>query len=161
MSNSQTDARQRIGTKPNMDTHTLQPIPYLSFDGNCAEALDFYAEIFGGAITFKMTFGEMPGDMPLAEEDKGRVVNEVLSLPGGAMLYGGDTPPGRPFSPMTGLMLALNFPTVEEGQHVFDALADGGSVFMPFEPTFWAEKFGMVTDKYGIHWGINGNNRMN
>ena len=94
MSNSQTDARQRIGTKPNMDTHTLQPIPYLSFDGNCAEALDFYAEIFGGAITFKMTFGEMPGDMPLAEEDKGRVVNEVLSLPGGAMLYGGDTPPG-------------------------------------------------------------------
>ena len=57
-------------------------------------------------------------------------------------------------------MLALNFPTVEEGQRVFDALAEGGSIFMPFEPTFWAEKFGMVTDKFGIHWGINGNNRM-
>jgi PhnB protein len=140
-----------------VESNTLQPIPYLSFDGNCAEALDFYAALFGGKIISKMTFGDMPGEMPIPEDAKGRVVNEMLEMPGGAMLYGGDTPPGMSYKPMTGLMLALNFPTVEQAQNVFDKLADGGEVTMPFAPTFWAEKFGMVADKYGIHWGVNGN----
>ncbi len=140
-----------------MSNYILQPIPYLSFDGSCAEALDFYAQVFGGKIVSKMTFGDMPGDMSIPEEAKGLVVNGLLELPGGGKLYGGDTPPGRPHTPMAGLMLAINLPTVEQGQDVFDKLADGGEVSMPFAPTFWAEKFGMVTDKYGIHWGVNGN----
>ena len=61
---------------------------------------------------------------------------------------------------MAGLTLAVNFPTVEQAQKVFNALADGGKVTMPFAPTFWAEKFGMMTDKYAIHWAINGNLQM-
>ena len=140
-----------------MDNTTLQPIPYLAFDGNCAEALDFYAELFGGKIVSKMTFGDMPGDMPIPAEAKSRIVNEMLALPGGAMLYGGDTPPGMSHSPMAGLCLTLNFPTVDQSQNVFDRLATGGAVTMPFAPTFWAEKFGMVTDRFGVHWAINGN----
>ena len=140
-----------------MSGHALQPIPYLSFDGNCAEAIDFYATLFEGKVIGKTTFGDMPGDFPVPNDAKSRVVNAMLELPGGAMLYGGDTPPGRPFTPMAGLMLAINFPTVEQGQKVFNGLAEGGEVTMPFAPTFWAEKFGMVTDKYGIHWGVNGN----
>jgi PhnB protein len=140
-----------------VDNYKLQPIPYLAFNGNCAEALDFYSALFGGKIIGKMTFGEMPGDMPIPDEAKSGVVNEMLELPGGAMLYGGDTPPGMTYSPMAGLSLALNFPTVEQAQKVFDGLAAGGEIKMPFAPTFWAEKFGMVTDKYGVHWAVNGN----
>ena len=140
-----------------MNEHILQPLPYLAFDGNCAEAFDVYANLFDGKTVSKMTFGEMPGDMPIPEEFKNRVVNEMLELPGGAMLYGGDTPPGMPHSPMSGLMLTLNFPTVEQGQKVFDGLAEGGRVTTPFAPSFWAEKFGMVTDRFGIHWAVNGN----
>jgi PhnB protein len=142
-----------------VDNYTLQPIPYLAFDGKCAEALDFYAALFGGKIVSKMTFGDMPADMPMPAEAKDRVVNEMLELPGGAMLYGGDTPPGMTYSAMTGLTLTLNFPTVEQAEKVFDALADSGKVTMPFAPVFWSEKFGMVTDKYAIHWAINGNLR--
>jgi len=140
-----------------MEDFTLQPIPYLSFDANCTEALDFYAKLFGGTVVSKMTFGDMPGDFPVPDESKNLVVNGMLALPGGAMLYGGDTPPGRSHSPMTGLMLTLNFPTVDQAQRVFDGLAESGEVTMPFAPTFWSEKFGMVTDKFGIHWGVNGN----
>jgi PhnB protein len=140
-----------------MENHVLQPIPYLAFDGNCAAALDFYAALFGGKIVSKMTFGEMPAEMPMPDEAKSRVVNEMLELPGGAMLYGGDTPPGMTFTPMAGLCLTLNFPTVEEAEKSFNGLADGGRITMPFEHTFWAEKFGMVTDKFGIHWAVNGN----
>ena len=148
-----------------MENQILQPIPYLGFDGRCAEALDFYADLFGGEIVSKMTFGDMPqdmpGSMPITEDAKNRVVNEMLMLPGGAMLYGGDTPPGMPFSPMSGIMLTLNFPTVDEAQTVFDGLAEDGEITMPFAPTFWSEKFGMVTDKFGIHWAVNGNLAVN
>lgn len=140
-----------------MNNDILQPIPYLLFDGKCAEALDFYAALFGGKIVSKTTFGEMPGDIPIPEEAKDRIVNEMLELPGGLMLYGGDTGPGRTHTPMTGFMLALNFPTVEQAQNVFDKLADNGQISMPFVPALLAEKFGMVTDKYGIHWCVSGN----
>jgi PhnB protein len=140
-----------------MDNSIVQLIPYLPFDGKCAEALDFYANLLGGTIVRKMTYGEMPGDMPVPDDAKDRVVNEMLELPGGAMLYGGDCPPGRTPDPVSGLMLTLNFPTVDQAQEVFDGLAEGGEITMPFAPVFWAAKFGMVTDKYGIPWGINGN----
>jgi PhnB protein len=141
----------------NTITKTLQPIPYLSFDGNCAEAFDFYAELFGGKITGKMTYADMPMEMGMPDESKHLMMHEQLELPGGALLYGGDSTSCSPHKPMTGLMLALNFPTADQAQSVFDRLADGGEVSMPFEPSFWSEKFGMVTDKYGIHWAINGN----
>jgi PhnB protein len=54
-------------------------------------------------------------------------------------------------------MITLNFPTVEEAEQTFNQLADGGEISMPFSPSFWAEKFGMLTDKFGIDWAINGN----
>jgi len=144
-----------------MNSDALQPIPYLFFDGKCSEAFDFYADLFGGKIVSKMTYGDLPadmhGDMPIPDEAMGFVVNERLELADGLMLYGGDTRPGWAHAPMAGVMLALNFPTVEQAQNVFDKLADGGHISMPFAPAFWAEKFGMVTDKYGIEWCVNGN----
>lgn len=139
-----------------VETQTLQPIPYLTFNGNCVEALDFYAELFGGKVVGKTTYGEIQGGCQIPEESKDSVANEMLQLPGGAMLYGGDVPSGCPYNPMTGLMLTLNFPTVDQAQKVFDGLAESGEVILPFEPSYQSEKFGIVVDKYRVHWAVNG-----
>lgn len=142
-----------------MDTKTVQPIPYLFFDGTCAEALAFYAEVLGGTIGGMLTYGAMPGEMPCPEEAKDRIMNGVINLPGGGLLYGSDSFPGRNKEGTTGYMIALNYETVPEAQVVFERLAVGGQVAMPFGPTFWAEGFGMVTDKYGVEWAVNGSMR--
>ena len=141
-----------------MNTTPIQPIPYLFFNGTCAEAMDFYAELFGGKVVSKMLYGDMPAEMPCPEVAKNRVMNAQLNLPGNGMIYASDSFPGRE-SPVLGFMIALNYPTVAEGQEAFDRLAIGGEISMPFEPTFWSEAFGMVTDKFGIDWMMNiGNN---
>jgi len=137
-------------------TATLQPIPYISFNGNCAEAVEFYAKTLGGTILSKMTFGQMPGAEQMPPDIADRIVNIQLELPGGQWLYAGDCPPHMTFNGIHGIGLALNFDTVEEAESIFNLLAEGGEVNMPFAPTFWAEKFGMVTDKYGVDWMING-----
>lgn len=134
----------------------LQPIPYLFFDGKCREALNFYGECLGGRLVSSTLYSEMPGEFPCPPEAKDRVMNARLELTGGASIYGSDSFPGRE-SPVSGFMIALNYPTVEEAQQVFNALAAGGEISMPFAESFWAEKFGMLTDKYGIEWAINGN----
>ena len=139
-----------------METNTIQPIPYLFFQAKCAEAMAFYAEILGGQV-FAMTYGEMPGDMPCPEEAKHLVMNATLEIPGGGLLYGSDIMPGRDVHGTTGFMVALNFKAIDEAQRVFDRLSENGQIVMPFGPTFWAEKFGMVTDQYGVEWAVNGN----
>jgi len=140
-----------------MEKTTVQPIPYLFFDGTCVEALDFYAKVLGGTVVSKMTYGEMPGEFPCPDEAKDRIMNAMLELPGGAMIYGSDSFPGRATGPVSGFMVTLNYPTVEEAEKTFNQLAEGGEISMPFSPSFWAEKFGMLTDKFGIDWAINGN----
>lgn len=139
-----------------MNTQHLQPIPYLFFNGTCTEAMNFYADLFGGKVISSALYSEMPAEFPCPDEAKDRVMNAQLQLPGGAMIYASDSFPGRE-SPVSGFMIALNYPTVEQGQEVFDQLAAGGEISMPYSPSFWSEKFGMVTDKYGIDWAINGN----
>ena len=133
----------------------LQPIPYLNFNGNCAEAIDFYAAALGGTVASKMTFGEMPGAEPMPPEIANRIMNARLDLPGGGMLYGGDCPPHMAHQGIHGVGLALQFDSVEEAETIFNRLAEAGEISMPFGPTFWAEKFGMVTDKYGVDWMVN------
>jgi PhnB protein len=68
----------------------------------------------------------------------------------------GDVPPGVPYAGVQGIMLALSYPTADEGRRIFAALAEGGTVTMPPGETFWAESFGMVTDRFGTPWGVNG-----
>lgn len=137
-------------------TQTLQPIPYLSFDGNCAEAMHFYEKTFGGTIKVMMSGSQVPVQDEMAAAFGDRILNCQLELPGGTMLYGGDCPTHMPYEGIKGVSLTLNFDTVDEGEEIFNILADGGQVFMPYEPTFWAEKFGMVTDKFGVTWVVNG-----
>lgn len=132
-----------------------QPIPYLAFDGDCAEAMAFYQEVLGGEL-FVMTGGESPMADQIPPEHRHRVIHARLTLDDGLLLYGGDSPASMPHQGMHGFSLSLNYDTVAEAEEVFNALSQGGKVSMAFGDTFWAKKFGMVTDRFGCHWMVNG-----
>jgi PhnB protein len=133
-----------------------QFIPYLSFDGNCRQAMQFYADTLGGELIAMMSFADMPpgGDMPPSTSQN--IMHACLKLPDGSALYAGDAPEGMPFEGQKGVMLTMSYTTEAQGQRIFKALSQGGTVTMPWSPTFWAKGFGMVTDRFGTSWGING-----
>jgi PhnB protein len=141
---------------PSTKTTKLQPIPYLGFDGNCAEAMRFYEKVLGGSIKVMMSGAQSPMADKMPKEFANRILNAQLELPGGGFLFAGDAPPHVPYEGIKGVTLALNYNTVEEAESIFNALAEGGKVTLPFSPTFWAVKFGMLVDKYGVPWIING-----
>jgi PhnB protein len=132
-----------------------QPIPYLAFNGTCAEAMRFYENVLGGRLGIMTTRGT-PYAKDCPPEHLDRVMHARLELQDGTFLYGGDCPPGMPYQGIHGDSIALNFDSVKKAEQVFNALADGGTVTMPFADTFWAKKFGMVTDRFGCHWIVNG-----
>ena len=84
------------------------------------------------------------------------IMHACLLLPGGAMLMAGDTPPGMAFEGMKGVMLALQYDSVDAAHGAFHALSQGGQVTMPLMPAFWAKTFGMLTDRFGVSWAVNG-----
>lgn len=137
-------------------TANLQPIPYLGFDGNCAEAMRFYERTFGGTIVSMVTAADSPMADQVPKEFLNRIMNAQLELPGGHLLYAGDAPAHIPYEGIKGISITLNYDTVEEAEAVFNALAEGGKVTMPYSPTFWAKKFGMLIDRFGVAWIING-----
>lgn len=131
---------------------------YLSFDGRCVEAMKFYAEVLGGKLDALITYGDMPGDQPCPASHAGRIMHANLTHPD-FVLMAGDTPPGVPFEGMKGVMMTLTYDSAAEARRVFDKLAAGGTVTMPLAETFWAETFGMVTDRFGTGWGVNGGSK--
>lgn len=131
---------------------------YLSYNGDCADAMTFYAQVLGAKLEALITYGQMPGEMPVPAEHANRVMHAYLVHPEFALMAG-DAPPGVPFAGIQGCMLAITFPTVAEATRVFNALAEGGKVTMPLAETFWADTFGMVTDRFGTPWGVNGGPR--
>jgi PhnB protein len=132
-----------------------QAIPYLAFNGNCAEAMRFYAKVLDGKLEM-LNFGQSPMADQTPKDALDRVMHARLALGGGASLYAGDVPPGTPYQGIHGVSITLNYDTVAQAQQVFEALADGGKLNMPFGPTFWAKGFGMLTDKFGCPWIVNG-----
>jgi PhnB protein len=140
----------------NLKTSRLQPIPYLGFDGNCAEAVNFYATVLGAKINSISTGADSPVASEIPKEFLDRVMNAQLELPGGYLLYAGDSPAHLPYEGIKGVSITLNYDTVEEAEAVFNALSEGGTVTMPFSPTFWAKKFGMLVDRFGVAWILNG-----
>ena len=133
--------------------------PYLAFDGSTREAFRFYEQALGAKIQTLMSYADMP-KMPAPAEGGAPsgdgIMHACLVLPGGAMLMAGDTPPGRPYEGIKGAMLALQYDTIDEAQSAFHALSQGGQVTMPLGPTFWSKTFGMVTDRFGVSWAVNG-----
>jgi PhnB protein len=127
---------------------------YLSFDNQCREAFQCYERVLGGKILMMQTHGESPIGDQVPPEWRNIILHARLEFDG-QVLMGSDAPPGR-HEPPKGFMVALSVETVARAEAIFNALAQGGRVQMPFEETFWAKKFGMVTDRFGIPWVING-----
>ena len=129
------------------------PIPYLHFQGHCAEALAFYAQVFGATDLQLMRYADAP-DMDDALRDPTRVIHGQLSLPDG-LLMGSDYPPGMTGDPQAAVSIMQVADTVAEGQRLFTALAKGGTVIQDFGSTFFSRGFGMLKDRYGTHWMIS------
>ena len=127
--------------------------PYLSFDGRCREAFDFYAKTFGGKVAFMQSYGDSAMASSMPPETHGRIMHVTLQI-GAQVLQGADAPPGM-FTKPDGFSVALQFDEVAEGERVFNALAQNGQVKMPFQSTFWAKGFGMVIDQFGTPWIVN------
>lgn len=136
--------------------------PYLSFDGRTREAFAFYQTALGATIDAMMSYDDMPAPADTGEGCGGPmptgpgIMHAALSLPGGAKLFAGDTPPHLQHEGIKGAMLALEFDTVAQAQTAFQALSQGGQVTMPLAPSFWSKTFGMVTDRFGVSWAVNG-----
>jgi PhnB protein len=126
---------------------------YLSFDGRCREAFEFYEKTFGGRIVFIQKIGESPMAATMPVETHDRVMHVTLHI-GDQVLQGADAPPGQ-FSKPAGFCVAAHFNDVAEAERVFSTLAQSGTVQMPFQPTFWAKGFGMLIDQFGTPWIVN------
>ena len=125
--------------------------PYLAFNGNCREAMEFYKTVFGGELNVQ-TFGEAPENA--AEKDKARVMHAQLSS-GNFMLMASDGMPDRPVTFGDSVSLSVHTQSKDETDTLFNKLSEGGTVTMPLENTFWGAYFGMLIDKFGIHWLFN------
>jgi len=127
--------------------------PYLFFSGDCAEAFRFYQEVLGGELEV-MTFADAPPDadqMPGATPDQ--VMHAALTLPD-ALLMGSDDPTGDG-GPKTGVAVTYTAPDADRARQVFESLAEGGEVQMPFAPTFWSSGFGACLDRFGVSWMVD------
>ena len=131
----------------------MQLVPYLNFDGNCAEAFRFYERVLGGKIEVLLTHGDSPVAAQVPPEWKDRVLYARLTV-GDQVLLASDAPPEK-YAPPRGIYAFAGVDTPEEAERVFTALSGGGTITMPFGPTFWASAFGMCVDRFGIGWMVN------
>lgn len=128
-------------------------IPYMMFDGNCREAFAFYAKALNGKVVMAMIYGESPMCDQVPAEQRDWIMHSQIEA-AGATLMGADgplaeTPAGA------GTTINVDVGTIEEAERVFAALAEGGDVKMPIAETFWAQRWGMLVDRYGKPWMVN------
>ncbi|MEL6369548.1 MAG: VOC family protein [Pseudomonadota bacterium] len=133
--------------------------PYITFDGNCREAFEFYKSVFGGDFMAVRTFADGPDEMPIQEADKSRIMH--MSLPvGDTVLMGSDVASGFGDAPKShdGISLSYIPHSREDADRVFAGLSgNGGTPTLPMEDAFWGSYFGMCQDRFGIKWMINYN----
>lgn len=128
---------------------------YLTFNGNCAEAMRFYERTLGGKIEMMLTFADAPDANQYPAAAAKQIMHASIDI-GGHRLMASDAMPGQPYEGMTGFSLSLGHDTAAEAKKVFDALSAGGQVTMPLQETFWAETFGMLIDRFGTPWMLSG-----
>ena len=128
---------------------------YLTFDGNCREAFEFYRSVFGGEFAEFQTFGDGPPDMPLSEEEKSRVMHVALPF-GSSILMGSDSSRfGPPLAVGNNFALSIEVVSREQCDERFAKLSEGGSVIMPLQEMFWGDYFGQCADRFGINWMVS------
>lgn len=125
--------------------------PYLFFDGNCKEAMEFYKTVFGGKLEMQ-TMGEAPVDMPDKKARKNQIMHALLSG-GDIKLMASDSSKASPKAAK--IELSLSGPDEDKLRKIFSSLGKGGKVNAPLEKQFWGDIFGQLRDKFGIDWMIN------
>ncbi len=141
-------------TTASNDKHGINP--YLFFGGRCQEALDFYVGAIGATIEVVLRFDQSPDAMPegmLAPGFEKKVMHSAFDV-GGTKILASDGCNASDGATKQGFSLALSVPTEAEADRAFNALADGGEVGMPLQKTFWSPRYGMVKDRFGIHWMV-------
>jgi len=131
---------------------TVRLNPYLGFDGEAREAMDFYRSVFGGELTTS-TYAEGGfSDDPVQGD---RIMHSMLDAGPGLVIMGSDAPPGMPRDEGSRITVSLSGDDEATLRGYWDGLVQGGSVTMPLEKAPWGDSFGMCTDKYGIAWMVN------
>jgi PhnB protein len=131
----------------------MATMPYLHFQGTCAEALAFYARVFGGSNLQMMRYADGP-EAPEGWRGSDRIMHGQVSIDDGTLMAS-DFPPGVGGDPQQAVSIMQTAPDVATARARFDALAEGGQVIDPFRPTFFSPGFGMVQDRFGTHWIIS------
>jgi PhnB protein len=126
---------------------------HLSYSGQCREAFNLYAQLFGGELKM-LAYGDTPMANAVPAEWSEKIVHGTLSFDG-CELAGSDVQSGHYRRPQ-GFSVLVDVDGVEKARRIFAALAEGGSVAMPIQETFWSPAFGVLTDRFGIPWEING-----
>jgi PhnB protein len=131
----------------------MQVVPYLTFDGRCEEAFKFYAQALGAKIEAMMPNAGSPVEQHMPPDFRNKILHARLTI-GDQALMASDAPPDRYQKPQ-GISVSLQIKEVKEAESIFNALAEKGTVQWPIQETFWAARFGAVTDQFGIPWMIN------
>lgn len=125
--------------------------PYLNFDGNARQAMEFYEQVFGGSLTVN-TYGEYgEADSP----DASKIMHGMLETESGFALMGADNPPGMDFNPGNNISISLSGDDSDELRGYWDKLSTAGTVTVPLEKQMWGDEFGMCVDQFGIAWLVN------
>lgn len=133
---------------------------YMTFDGNCREAFDFYKSVFGGEFAYIGTFADMPpreGMPPVPESEKDRIMHVSLPVSKETALMGSDSSEIFEHATVVGDNISVSVTTnsMEEAERIFVGLSTGGKIIMPLEKTFWGAYYGILRDKFDINWMVN------
>jgi PhnB protein len=128
-------------------------VTYLGFDGQCEAAFKHYEKVLGGKILMMMRMSDAPPGTPIAPGAEKRIMHARLQV-GDRLLMGGDAP-SQMFSKPQGFSVSIQIDNTADAERIFRDLAKGGTVKMPIAETFWAARFGMLIDKFGIPWMVN------
>jgi PhnB protein len=129
-------------------------VPFLAFDGNCREAMEFYKRCFGAEL-FLLPYSEAPGELPpAAREAGGRIMHATLSG-GSTLLMAADVVPGTPFLQGNNFTVMIHCESQDEIERLFTELSEKGEVTMALQNTFWGARFGTLTDQFGTRWSLN------
>jgi len=134
----------------------MQLITYVTFAGNCEEAINFYKEALGGEILFSQTYGGSPMTEHVTEENKDKIMHTSIKI-GDSVIMACDNvfDAQNPTTVGNNISLAIGGDDVASAEGMFESLSDGATIIMPMQETFWAERFGMLVDKFGINWMFN------
>jgi PhnB protein len=131
----------------------MQLNPYLTFNGQCEAAFKFYERCLGGKIIAMMTHVGTPAEQHVPAEWRNKIMHARLTV-NDEVLMGSDAPPDHYQQPK-GVSVALQIKDPADAERTFNALAENGTIQMPIQETFWATRFGMLVDQFGIPWMIN------